>query len=1645
MKNKATLLTLIFCLCMATISNAYETILGDESIEPGDNFGYAVGISGDYAIVGAPYDDVGQNNSGAAYIYHREGNQWVKEAKIKATNPVQSEYFGWAVDIDGNTAVIGTNQGRGAVYIFERNNVNWSKRHKFSPCNDSNAKFGNSVSISGHTIVVGAPYNQGDDYGSVFIYVRGENVWEEQEEIKDNVYAKQRFGFSVSIDGNHIVVGTPYAIHPNNNSYFYNSVALYVRNDNSWTQLDKVSKFSSSGNNDFGYSVSISGQYIIVGSNHRNIINPYKISNANTLLSLSSFSPPDSAKSFGYQISISGNYAVIGAYNDNNNYSGSIFIYELIENGWKFHSKIIPENVNTKESNHFGQAVAISGSTVIGSDPEKNLSYIYNASDFPIYRTISGYIMDSSNKGSANNKIDVHLQTESKSIDVFTDEHGFFSFNTVLGSNLSIKPEKEKFDYRPSNRSIVQISENIENLYFFLKAHTISGIVTDPNGTPIPGVEIIFSDNVSGTSSIFTNNDGYYSYQLYANFSGTAFPKGMGYKYDPIRIPYDNLSENKLNQNYTGYRFTIAGYCMDESGQPIANVQVTFSPGNMQTTTDENGFYSQDVPYLWTGSLTLEKVGVDFQNQSKEFTYIGTNLFGTDFIGKEKKYAVSGTVRDQDQLPLENARICFSNTGNCITTDSNGHYEKIMPFGSDFYINVDKTGYLIAPERLFYTQLSANQPKQDYTATIIRYVVSGQIIDKDDNGNPMSNVSVMFDDHEEKTDDQGMFRWESTYGDQVVIQPEIEGYHFTPSQIPVDLLSSNIPDIRFTAERERFMIRGRVVDNLSQGASGVTVKLANKEMKLSGEDGYYEFEVEYGYIGSVQIFKEFYKPTPVIRDVEYVKEDVYLNEFDITTDDPTPKSILVYPDLYHIPAESQSFSFEVMFSPDTLDWDVLAEKEWIQVTRTNGKVQVRCEQNTSQMERIGEITVREQYAANSPQKITLIQAAQPEPVVGPGWNKNFDPTVFEYHLNLTATIKDDMGKYLNDNQNMLAAFCGDELRGVAHPNETSMGKRYFLMVHSHQPADEEISFKFYDSNNDRTNVNIKYPITFESEAIIGNIIEPHELAISDYFVRIGLNKHWSWITVNVINNDMSVGSVLKSLGLHGIMIVGQEGFCQYDPINDKWNGSFNKINPLHMYKILTNDPCMLEYSGNALDIPKTPINLSKGWNWLGYLPATAMSLDQALASITTSAIMITGQNGFAFCTEKGWVGSLTMLEPNHGYKIQMAQADQLIYPETPQIIPQTRSLRKRTRQTNSIWQPDTSQYEHQTTVTAQVYLNDNLVGSQGDALAGFVNGECRGIAKPVETLYGAMYFLQIWGKTDDIIALRFYHAAETQVYDLDLSWSFVPDASDGNINAPKQIHLDKKTCGNQPDWTVDVTQYQHQAMLTAIVGSEDNNLCNECDMLAAFVDNSCRGVAYAQDTGGYGKRFFLSVWGDEAIEMTLKYYQSADGNVYTVGKPFMFHPMANSGTVDSPEQLTMSSNCDECKGDLAKCRQSLDSCYENWDQCNINLIGCEHEKDQYRKDLIDCQFNLSKCEMELAACNSYAITLTDGWHLISGVSSAATPTTNPPDCIASMFEYRNGKYEQVHVITPTRGVWVKIKEECTENGDGYVWFYVDGN
>jgi hypothetical protein len=140
---------------------------------PGDYFGYSVSISGDIVVVGAPGDDGAGTNLGAAYVFVRSGATWSEEAKIFSSD-ICSNGFGNPVSISGNTIVIGGGTAQcpvansGAAYVFARNGTNWIEEAKLVASDAAEQdQFGWSLAASGDTAVVGAigtTQNEGSAY-----------------------------------------------------------------------------------------------------------------------------------------------------------------------------------------------------------------------------------------------------------------------------------------------------------------------------------------------------------------------------------------------------------------------------------------------------------------------------------------------------------------------------------------------------------------------------------------------------------------------------------------------------------------------------------------------------------------------------------------------------------------------------------------------------------------------------------------------------------------------------------------------------------------------------------------------------------------------------------------------------------------------------------------------------------------------------------------------------------------------------------------------------------------------------------------------------------------------------------------------------------------------------------------------------------------------------------------------------------------------------------------------------------------------------------------------------------------------------------------------------------------------------------------
>jgi hypothetical protein len=238
-----------------------------------DYFGYSVSVSGDYAIVGARYNDDGATSSGSAYIFVRSGTNWTQQAKLTASDAAEGDAFGISVSIDGDYAIVGANGNdddgslSGSAYIFKRSGTAWSQQDKLTASDANGAdQFGSSVSIDGDYAIVGAQYDDDDgtSSGSAYIFKWDGTSWSEQEKLTaSDAAAFDKFGYSVSIDGDYAIVGA----HGNDDAgSLSGSAYIFNWDGTSWTEQQKITASDANGSDEFGWKVSIAGDYAIIGA-----------------------------------------------------------------------------------------------------------------------------------------------------------------------------------------------------------------------------------------------------------------------------------------------------------------------------------------------------------------------------------------------------------------------------------------------------------------------------------------------------------------------------------------------------------------------------------------------------------------------------------------------------------------------------------------------------------------------------------------------------------------------------------------------------------------------------------------------------------------------------------------------------------------------------------------------------------------------------------------------------------------------------------------------------------------------------------------------------------------------------------------------------------------------------------------------------------------------------------------------------------------------------------------------------------------------------------------------------------------------------------------------------------------------------------
>ena len=305
-------------------------VVGSSRAGTGYEFGWSVAISGDTVAVGAydePSSSTGINSSpnelapgaGAAYVFARSGGVWTQQAYLKpaAVGTSQAnDHFGAAIAVNGDTVVVGAFQedssstginstpneaagGAGAAYVYVRNGAVWSQQAYLKPAavgpqGQAGHLFGTSVAVSGDTVAVGANHessstlgidstpNEGaGSSGAVYVFTRNAGAWSQQAYVKPSAIGTTQvgdnFGNSVALSGDTLVVGadgedsSTTGINSTPNELASNAGAAYVftRSAGVWSQqayLKPAAVGSSQAGDQFGWSVAVSGDTVVVGA-----------------------------------------------------------------------------------------------------------------------------------------------------------------------------------------------------------------------------------------------------------------------------------------------------------------------------------------------------------------------------------------------------------------------------------------------------------------------------------------------------------------------------------------------------------------------------------------------------------------------------------------------------------------------------------------------------------------------------------------------------------------------------------------------------------------------------------------------------------------------------------------------------------------------------------------------------------------------------------------------------------------------------------------------------------------------------------------------------------------------------------------------------------------------------------------------------------------------------------------------------------------------------------------------------------------------------------------------------------------------------------------------------------------------------------
>ena len=282
-----------------------------------------------------------------------------------------------------------------------------------------------------------------------------------------------------------------------------------------------------------------------------------------------------------------------------------------------------------------------------------------------------------------------------------------------------------------------------------------------------------------------------------------------------------------------------------------------------------------------------------------------------------------------------------------------------------------------------------------------------------------------------------------------------------------------------------------------------------------------------------------------------------------------------------------------------------------------------------------------------------------------------------------------------------------------------------------------------------------------------------------------LSSGWNWFSSYInLNSNEGLETLQNALGTNGIEIKSHyDGYVRYESAYELWWGNLSAVAADQMYMIRTSTQVDdMKLVGEMVDYNNVSITLKPGWNWIGFPMSEAVSVTDALAGFEAKPgdQIKSKVSGNASYDADIWYGGLNTLVPGEGYMYYNSSSEARSF--TYNVGTGTRGeLKANVTTDGNHWIPNAGQYPNNMTMTAMVEVEG------GDyEVAAFVNGECRGSARPIyiEAMDAHILFLTIHGEDVEEMTFRYYDIATGEEFDLNDRMNYSNDAIVGTVAEP---------------------------------------------------------------------------------------------------------------------------------------------------------------------------------------------------------------------------------------------------------------------